>query len=563
MMDSLNPILKAAPELALFATLALGHALGQIKLGRFSLGGVAGSLVVALAIGEWTRVVLPETLKAVCFSLFIYAVGFKSGPEFFGGLNRASIKLVLSSIVQCVVALMAIVAVARLWGFGKGYSAGIGAGSLTATAMMGTAGDALARLGLASDEMTRLNSEMAVGFALTYVFGTVGVIVFVRSIAPRMMGIDPRQAARELELELSGGNKISRPGYITPFVPVVTRAFVVTADKAADKKITELEKHFDRASIERVVRDDAVIEHGPDLVLKKGDLVGVAGRLPSVVAAGESLGDEVESKEALSFPMKMASVVITNKQIAGQTLQQVRDGFCRKEVQGVYVLSLKRQGLPLPVLPGTALRRGDVLEIAGRPVEVDQVAAALGYADPASGTSDLAYHALGIAVGTLLGLVTVAVGGIPVTLGVGGGVLVAGLCFGWWHTRYPVRGGLPGPAQWILSELGLSAFAAMVGLSAGPTALAAIREQGVALLLAGTGLTLVPLFVALYFGRFVLRLNPVVLLGALCGGQTVAAALGAVNEETESMTPVLGFTVTYAISNVLLAVWGPVLIALT
>ena len=103
----------------------------------------------------------------------------------------------------------------------------------------------------------------------------------------------------------------------------------------------------------------------------------------------------------------------------------------------------------------------------------------------------------------------------------------------------------------------------MIGLSAGPKAVAAIHEQGVMLLIVGAVVTVVPLVVALYFGRWVLKLHPVVLLGALCGGQTVAAALSAVNEETESMTPVLGFTVTYAISNVLLAVWGPVIVAFT
>jgi AspT/YidE/YbjL antiporter-like protein len=160
-------------------------------------------------------------------------------------------------------------------------------------------------------------------------------------------------------------------------------------------------------------------------------------------------------------------------------------------------------------------------------------------------------------------LLSVTVGGIPLTLGVGGGVLVSGLCFGWLHARYPVFGAMPQPAQWILSEFGLSAFAAVIGLSAGTKAVEAIQQQGVALLVAGAAVTIIPLFVALFFGRFVLKLHPVVLLGALCGGQTVAAALNAANEETDSMTPVLGFTVTYAISNVLLAVWGPVIVAFT
>ena len=498
-MQSLNHILKAAPELALFVALGLGQVLGRVKLASFSLGGVAGSLVVGLVIGQLTGVELPEALKAVCFALFIYSVGFKSGPEFFGSLNRSSLKLVLSSVVQCVVALGAIVVLAKVCGFSKGFAAGIGAGALTATAMMGTAGDALSRLGLTPEQMTQNSSQMAVAFAVTYVFGTVG----------------------------------------------------------------ELQKQFDRATIERVVRDDAGIEYGPGLVLRPGDIVGVSGRLPSVVAAGERIGDEVESKEALSFPVKVVSAVLTNKNLAGKTLRQVRDSFSKADLQGVYLVSLKRQSLALPILLKTQVRRGDVVELAGRPAEVDGVAAGLGFADTGGDRSDLAYHALAIVLGTLLGLVTATVSGIPITLGVGGGVLVAGLAFGWWHTRYPVYGGLPGPAQWILSEFGLSAFATSVGLSAGPKAIAAIQEQGVALLLAGAGVTILPLVVALYFGRFVLKLNPVVQLGALCGGQTVAAALSAVNEETESITPVLGFTVTYAISNVLLAVWGPLIVAMT
>jgi aspartate-alanine antiporter len=562
-MDWLHYILKAAPEIALFAALALGHALGRLKLGSFSLGGVAGSLIVGLVMGQLTGVELPDALKAVCFALFIYSVGFKSGPEFFGGLNRSSLKLVLSSVVQCLVALAAIFVLARVCSFGKGFAAGLGSGALTQTAMLGTASDALGRLGLAPEKIVQSNSQMAVGFAITYVFGTVGAIVFVRSVAPRLLGVNMKQAARELEAELSEGGQMTRPGYVTPFVPVVARAFKVEGSKAAQKTVAELQGRFDRATIERIVRSGQTIEPSPDLVLNADDVVGVSGRLGAAAAAGELIGREVEDKEALSFPMKVVTVVIKDKRIAGQTLGQIRNSFSEADLQGVYVLSFKRQGLAMPLLPKTKVWRGDVFELAGRPDEVDRVANALGYAESPGGKSDLAYHTLAIVVGSLIGLISVKMGGIPVTLGVGGGVLVSGLCFGWLHTRYPVFGALPQPAQWILSEFGLSAFAAAIGLSAGPKAVAAIEQQGIALLVAGAAVTIIPLIVALYFGRFVLKLHPVVLLGALCGGQTVAAALSAANDETDSMTPVLGFTVTYAISNVLLAVWGPVIVAFT
>jgi aspartate-alanine antiporter len=559
-MDLLKQILKSEPELALFIALFAGHALGRVKIKGFSLGGVAGSLIVALLIGQ-LDVSLPDALKAVCFALFIYSVGFKSGPEFFGGLNRSSLKLVISSVVQCIAALVTLLVLARVCSLGRGFAAGIGAGALTQTAMMGTAGDALTRLGLPADQVAQLTSQMAVGFAITYVFGTVGVILFVRTVAPKLLGVDVKKAARELEIELSAGGQVTRPGYITPYVPVVGRAFEVTAGKAAKKTVAELESRFDRASVERIVRGEEAMERSPDFVLEAGDIVGVSGRLSSVVAAGAMIGDEVESKEALSFPVKVVSAVITEKRIAGKTLLQIRNSFSEEDKQGVYVVSFKRQGLPMPLLLKTQVRRGDVIELAGRPGDVDRLASAVGHPESPEGKSDLAYHALAIVLGTLFGLLSVKVGGIPVTLGVGGGVLVSGLCFGWVHTRYPVFGAMPQPAQWILSEFGLSAFAAVIGLSAGSKAVAAIQQQGVTLLIAGAVVTLVPMFVALFFGRFVLKLHPVVLLGALCGGQTVAAALSAVNEETNSMTPVLGFTVTYAISNVLLAVWGPVIVA--
>jgi len=561
-MGLINHILKSAPEIALFTSLFFGYMLGRVKFKGFSLGGVAGSLIMALIIGQ-LGVSLPDAVKALCFALFIYSIGFQSGPEFFGGLNRSSIKLVASSVVQCVTALVVVLVIGNVCGFGKGFTAGLGAGALTETATMGTAGDALNRLGLPDAQVSQLTGQMAVAFAITYIFGTVGVIIFVRSLAPRLLGTDVKKAARELEAELSRGGAVKRPGQITPFVPVVARAFRAAKSTAVNHTVAELNERFDRATVERILHDSRTLDPTPDTELKGGDVVSLAGRLASVVAAGELIGPEVESEEALSFPMAVSSVVVTNKDFVHKTLSQVRDQIGLQNLRGVYLSSLKRQSLPLPIMPNTELRRGDVCVLAGRPGEVEHVAALVGRTETPGGKSDLAYHALGIVVGTLLGLCSVEVGGIPVTLGVGGGVLVSGLIFGWFHVRYPVVGGLPQPAQWILSEFGLSAFAAAVGLSAGPKAVAAIQEQGVSLLIAGMVTTLAPLLVALYFGRFVLKLHPVVLLGALCGGQTVAASLTAASEEAESMTPVLGFTVTYAISNVLLAVWGPLFVFFT
>ncbi len=98
-MDSVVRTLQALPELALFLCLALGYAIGSVKVKGFGLGSVVGTLAVAMLVGQ-AHVEIHAFAKTVFFALFIYAVGFKSGPEFFGGLNRSSLKLVASAFSE-------------------------------------------------------------------------------------------------------------------------------------------------------------------------------------------------------------------------------------------------------------------------------------------------------------------------------------------------------------------------------------------------------------------------------------------------------------------------------
>jgi len=172
------------------------------------------------------------------------------------------------------------------------------------------------------------------------------------------------------------------------------------------------------------------------------------------------------------------------------------------------------------------------------------------------------FHMLGVVAGSLLGVLSAHIGAIPIELGVGGGVLVVGLMLGWIHSRYPAMGDFPHAAQWAFSEFGLTAFAAVVGLLAGPKAIHAMQTQGLSLVLASLFVALVPPLLTLYFAKFFLKLHPMILLGGLAGSQTEAASMSNILEQSKSQTPVLGFTVCYAVSNVLLAVWGPVIVAL-
>lgn len=563
MIDSLLHAFRANPEIAIFLSIALGTWIGKIKFGKFHLGTVAGSLLMGLIIGQ-IDINIPSMMKAVFFALFIYAVGFKSGPGFFGSLNRETIKLVMLSVILCVTGLITILVMNAIFGFDAGFAAGLGAGALTDTAMMGTASSAMHELDITAAELEQLNSHMAIAYAITYIFGTVGLIIFVSSVAPLLLKINLRQSAIELEAELAGRGKGTSSQQIHPYSSMVTRAHRVDADRPANgKMICEIEAHFPRMSVERIIRNGTIIERDPDLRLQPGDIVAVVSRRELVTDMDLQFGPEVDNPVALSFPRKTVHIVLDKRQYSNQTIGALRQSVGPLSSHGVFVNKIVHAGYSMTPTDNTLYRIGDVAELSGRPASVDEMAKRFGRLKGEAHKSDIAIHTLAIVLGTLVGLITAHIGVVPIELGVGGGILVVALIVGWAHSRYQGVGDLPPAAQWAFSELGLTAFAAVVGLTAGPRALEAMHEHGLALLTAGVIVTLVPAIVAFYVGRYLLKIHPLILLGGIAGAQTEAASMNTIIEESGSQTPVIGFTVCYAISNVLFAVWGPIIVALS
>ncbi|MFZ3282851.1 aspartate-alanine antiporter [Pseudomonas sp.] len=558
MLEFILHALRTDPEIAVFLAIALGVFIGRIRIGSFHLGSVAGALLMGLLIGQ-IGLEVPAGLKSVFFVMFIYAVGFKSGPEFFGSLNRGTLKLVVLSVVLCATALGAILLMYSVFDFDAGFTAGLGAGALTDTAIMGTATSAINQLTIDAAAKAQLNSHMAIAYAITYLFGTIGLIVFVGSIAPKLLGVNLRESARELELEL--GIAKEEEAITVPYTRMVVRAHQVAENgQAAGLRIIDLEKPHESLTVERVMRAGKVIERDEEFVLMAGDIIGVYALRDAVGNLSHWVGPEIDHPEALSFPTRQVDIVLTSAEFAGKTIHQAKSRLASDRRLGCFVNNISRQGYDLPLLPNTVLRRGDVISLTGRTASVEAMAKRLGRIRKNNYKSDIAMHTLGMVLGSLLGLLSTHIGMIPVELGIGGGVLVAALVIGWYNSRHPEIGALPPAAQWAFSEFGLTAFGAVVGLLAGPAAFAAMKEQGLALLLSGAVVTILPPLVALYFGRYVLRLHPMILFGALAGAQTEAASMNKIIEQSGSNTPVIGFTVCYAISNVLLAVCGPIII---
>jgi putative transport protein len=551
-------VLRQNPELALFLALAAGFLAGRLRLGSFTLGPVLGTLLAGVVIGQVGVTVAP-VVKTIFFDLFLFATGYKVGPQFFRGLQKDALPQVVLTLVICVTSLLTAVGLSRLLGYDVGTAAGLLAGAFSESTVIGTASEAIQRLALPAAEKARLVNNIPVAYAVTYLVGTTAVVWFLSALAPRLLRVDLPAASRALETALLG-----RPeevaGIRSGYQAWVLRAFRVEGAAWAGRSVARLESAIPgaRLFVQRLRQGGTLVEPTPGTVVRAGDTVALMVRRGVLLESLAGIGPEVEDPEVLDFPLATLDAVVTRRELAGQTLAQLAE----RHGQGVVLRRLVRAGFELPFEPGTVVQRGDLLQLAGHQKDVERAGRALGYLDRTSPATDVAFVGVGIVVGGLLGLLSVNVGGVAITLTTSGGALVMGLVFGWLRATRPAVGYIPDAALWVFDNLGLAAFIGVVGLSAGPSFVAGVRQTGFGLVAAGLVAALLPHLVGVLVGRRLLKIDPVILLGACAGSGTTTAGLKAIQDAAGSKVPVLGYTVPYAVGNILLTAWGPVIVAL-
>jgi putative transport protein len=562
-MDYVIKALQQNPELAIFLALAIGFAIGRVKIGSFSLGTVVGTLFAGVLIGQ-LDIKVPALVKTVFFALFLFTTGYKVGPQFFRGLKRDALSQMALTLVLCVTCLITAFVASKLLGYDIGTAAGLLAGAFTESTVIGTAGDAINRLAISAEEKTRLLNNIPVAYAVTYLVGTTAVIWFLPTIGPKLMGVNLKEEAKKMQAQVSGAAE-AEPGIVSPSRLFDVRAYRVMNESLVGKTIAEIEAlpKDTRVFIQRIRRAGAIIEPEPGVVIEKGDVVAVMARTEVLVGRSSLVGPEVDDKELLDFPLEALDVVLTNKVLDDKTLKEVAESEPWRTVfRGVFLRKLTRSGAEMPISMNTKLDRGDLLSLVGAKRDVDRAATALGYADWPTTATDMVFVGTGIFLGGLVGLATVTVAGLPITLTASGGALIMGLVFGWLRSIFPAFGRIPEAAMWVFDMVGLSVFIAVVGLTAGPSFITGLQKSGISLVLVGFVAAVLPHAVAILFGRYVLKMNPLILLGACSGAGTMTAALRALQDEAKSKIPALGYTVPYAVGNIVLTAWGPVIVAL-
>ncbi|TMV02080.1 aspartate-alanine antiporter [Brucella haematophila] len=561
-MQWLQSVFEQAPEIALFLSLAGGYALGKIHFGKFQLGGVAGSLLVAVVISQ-VGVHIDNGVKAVLFALFIYAVGFESGPQFFRSLGRQSLREIAMAAVLAISGLVTVVVLARIFGLDKGLAAGIAAGGLTQSAIIGTASSAISKLGLAADEVQRLQANVAVGYAVTYIFGSFGAILVCVNLLPKFMGRTIRDDAIKAEAELLAGIRLLGPNEQEAAPDLVGRIYQV--DKAAGKTVAEIEAKTsidNSITVERVKRANKIIGVSPDLKLETNDIVLIVGRRTGVVTLGNELGSELQSSNGMDVIVAIRDVTITAPDFVGKSVADIKQHISSELRHGIYVIGVKRADKPLPLKADTVIAAGDVVSLYGTDQDLQRVASSIGPVIVVSDKTDFVFHGLGIAVGLLIGLAVIRLGSIPLTLGSGGGALLSGLLFGWYRSRNMAIGNMPTAASTLLRDLGLAGFVAVVGLQSGLQAVQTIVSSGLSIFLIGVVVTILPLIITMLFGRYVLKYdNVAVFAGALSGSRSANPAFGEILDKAGNSIPTTPFAITYALANVFLTLLGPLVVA--
>ncbi|MFH1995440.1 MAG: aspartate-alanine antiporter [Candidatus Omnitrophota bacterium] len=557
MAHSFVDICRQYPQIAVFLALAIGYYVGKIKIFGFNLGSTAGVLIAAIVIGQMNIVVTP-LLKTVGFALFIFCIGYKVGPQFFGALKKEGLKYIWLSLFVALIGLVTALCLGKLFGFDKGTTAGLLGGAMTQSSVIGTAEGAIRHLSITSAQQATLESNVAIAYAITYIFGVAGVVVFFK-LVPRIMKIDLKEEARKLEREMSGNtDDIEKsPELFSWYKQLNLRAYRIANSGIPGKTVKELEAMFPgKAAVDAIKRSGSCIDPAPGTVLEAGDIVAIVGNRGEFLKADEMIGPEVNDRGAVDLVGEILDICVLNRQVIGKTLGEISN----EHGHGCFLRKIARQGHELPLARNTVVHSCDVLQVAGSKKDVEKMVTYLGYPERPTVATDLIMVGIGCVLGTLLGLVSVKVAGIPITLGIGGGVLVSGLLFGWLRTAHPTFGQIPGGAQWVFTDFGLNVFIACVGLTAGPKALHAIATTSGSIFIAGAILSLVPHIAGIAFGRLALKLNPVLLLGALTGAGTVTPALNALKEESDSSIPALGYTVPYAFGNFILTIWGTVIV---
>jgi len=558
-MQSFFTFLQANPYLLLFFVVGLAVWIGRASIKGYGLGMVAGAIVVGAAVSVTAsaygvKLELNNFVKSLFYYLFMYGVGLRVGPSFINSLKGDGLKFTVLALVSSVLGLALVVIGAKLFALPTGAAGGLLAGSQTMSAAIGSAEQAITSgvvklpPGAKPEDATGM---IALSYGISYIWGTVGIILICKYL-PRWWGIDAKAAARAYEAEFGVGNV--EGAALTGYRPFGLRAYKLENSAQAGESIAQFRQSNPEYRIVNVQRGDQALGADPDLVMQKGDIVALGGSIGALTDKMGLIGPEVADSKALSVPLDQAEILVTNKKYVGETFESFRKLPLAGQLQ---VVRVERGGVPYPAGLKTQLQRMDIVTVAGIKSAVNELADMWGRIARTNTSTDLFTLAVGMILGLLIGMIEFPAFGAKIGLGNAGGLLLSGVIVSSIVSRLRFFGNTPNAARNVLEDLGLVVFVAIVGVNAGAGLLAQLTGAvALKIFIVGFVACTIPPFIVWAIGYHIFKINPAVLMGGVAGARSHSGPCREAAVEIQSSVPWIGFPVGYAVSGILLTIFG-------
>ena len=551
--------LAANPYILLFFVVGGAVLVGKFTIKGYGLGMVAAAIVVGAGLSAWAstygvKMQLDNFAKSLFYYLFMYGVGLRVGPSFINSLKGDGLKFTVLAVFCSVLGLIGAVVFAKAFSLPDGAAGGILAGAMTMSAAIGSAEEAVKQGVFKLDPgqtAEQVSGMIALSYGLTYIWGTVGIILICKYL-PRWWGVDAKAAAKKYEAEKGVPNVDD--AMLTGYRPLALRAYRLTNNETAGQTVRQFINKHAEYKIVNVARGDERLGAADDLVLQKGDVIALGGRLESMTANLGLIGPEVPEAKALNVPIDQAEILVTNKEMVGKELKELRNTPLAGQIA---LHHIERGGVTIPMGLNTRLERFDVLFVGGVKSSIDRAGEILGKIARPSTSTDLLTLALGMILGFLIGAISFPLAGSKVGLGNAGGLLVSGIIVSSIASRLRFFGSTPNAARNVLEDLGLVVFIAIVGVNAGAGLISQLTGTvALKIFLAGFIVTTIPPILVWAIGYHWMKINPAVLMGGVAGARSHSGPAREAAKEIGSSVPWIGFPVGYAISGVLLTVFG-------
>ncbi|WP_414467673.1 TrkA C-terminal domain-containing protein [Limosilactobacillus balticus] len=531
----------------LFICLAIGFLIGNYKIaGKFNIGATVGTLIVTLIVGQIGSFPRDEMLGTIFFGAFMFSVGYRIGPQLLVSLKLFGVRILIASIFWMLVAFLVGWSLFSAFKIGPGIAAGVISGALTQSATVASSLQTIGSLPVSQSVKATYEAQLPVAYALTYVFGTLGVIIFLRDLAPKILGISIAEQGPKMADHYHFHAKNPNPTW--------RRTYRIADDSPLVGKTLE---EFNRRSNYRIIglaafHDGKMTDH-LEYQLQAGDLLTVIGyavhfdRLMRVPGLTEVL-------TPTNAPRERAFVL-------GKNFKPGELAILRQH--GVFV------NIQDPVSGNqqliNQLRPGDVISLTGNTSRTKAILKKMGRWKAADTAMNYSLFSLGIGCASLLGIIGIKLNSIPLQLGNGTAALIMGLILSSWIERHRDRKSIPVTVTSFLQSFGLTLFVGTVGLQSAQAFTSAIKSLGIGVLFVGAMISIMPHLLTLFFGRYILKMEPLALIGALTGSGTIAAAM---NEISQKAGPEGGayyaaaFTPAFVVGNIGITLLGPIFVAL-